>query len=306
MVRDPLTRRFKHLRRRLEGRHGILAIGSFGLIVSLSSVIWLSSSDVALTQSHHQPSLLELLDQVTSGTPKQLDDASNRMRPDPPESTAWRSPLTRQCKGIDDQIRKRLVKLKSSFKQQRERIAIDPSNYGKRYSVNPWKDSIDPMPRMVVLHETANSLTSAINTFKTPHPNDHDQVSYHTLIGMNGRVVDVVDPLHRAYGAGYSAFLGEWAVTNPEFMGSVNNFALHLSLETPPDGYIGGRHHSGYTEQQYDALALVLDDWMETFRIPSEAITTHQHVDLGGERGDPRSFNWKKLQVRMAALKRLC
>ena len=68
-------------------------------------------------------------------------------------------------------------------------------------------------------------------------------------------------------------------------MGSVNNFALHLSLETPADGYIGGRTHSGYTSEQYDALAVVLDEWMSQFGIPPEAITTHEHVDLGGEHG---------------------
>jgi len=29
-------------------------------------------------------------------------------------------------------------------------------------------------------------------------------------------------------------------------------------------------------------------------------------VDLGGERGDPRSFDWSKLQDRLAALGDLC
>ena len=62
---------------------------------------------------------------------------------------------------------------------------------------------------------------------------DEDQASYHTLIGLDGQVVDTVDPFKRAYGAGNSAFLGEWALTNPRPLGSINNFALHVSLETP-------------------------------------------------------------------------
>ena len=150
------------------------------------------------------------------------------------------------------------------------------------------------------------SLQSAVNTFLTPHPRDADQVSYHTLIGLDGKIVDLVDPLNRAYGAGYSAFLGEWAVTNPKIRGSVNNFALHLSLETPENGANSRSSHSGYSPAQYDSLALVLSDWISRFGFTPAAITTHRHVDLGGERGDPRSFDWDELQTRLAALDALC
>ena len=44
---------------------------------------------------------------------------------------------------------------------------------------------------------------------------DEDQASYHTLIGLDGQFVDTVDPFKRAYGAGNSAILGDWAVTKP-------------------------------------------------------------------------------------------
>jgi N-acetyl-anhydromuramyl-L-alanine amidase AmpD len=50
----------------------------------------------------------------------------------------------------------------------------------------------------------------------------------------------------------------------------------------------------------------VLADWMRRFDIPADHITTHRHVDLGLERADPRSFDWKALQVRLAALGVLC
>ena len=106
-------------------------------------------------------------------------------------------------------------------------------------------------------------------------------MSYHTLVGQDGRVLDLVDPLSRAYGAGFSAFLGEWAITNKKLKGSVNNFALHLSLETPPSGANANRSHVGYTSKQYDALALVLSGWIRSFNLPPAAITTHRHVDLG-------------------------
>jgi N-acetyl-anhydromuramyl-L-alanine amidase AmpD len=86
----------------------------------------------------------------------------------------------------------------------------------------------------------------------------------------------------------------------------VNNFALHVSLETPLDGEDNAPEHSGYTASQYDALALLLAQWMRRYGIPPERITTHAHVDLGGERADPRTFDWQALQQRLAALGLLC
>ena len=310
MVRDHLKQQPWSLKRRLRKRFDrhpkAFALGCCGLAIGLSSALWLTASNVAHTQLQRKPTLLELLNEVTTNSPNVLEEPHVKTEPSPPRADDWQSPLARQCRNLDQETEARLRKLKHRLSKEREIVAIDSSNYGKRYHRNPWKKALDPKPRLVVLHETSNSLSSAINTFKTHHADDNAQVSYHTLIGRDGRVVDAVSPLHRAFGAGYSAFLGEWAVTNPSFMGSVNNFALHLSLETPEDGYFGGRTHSGYSDAQYDSLAVVLDDWMKTFDIPAEAITTHQHVDLGGERGDPRSFNWSQLQVRLAALKRLC
>ena len=131
-------------------------------------------------------------------------------------------------------------------------------------------------------------------------------MSYHTLIGLDGQVIDVLDPSQRAFGAGNSAFNGRWVVTNPRVGGSINNFALHISLETPLDGEDNDSGHSGYSGKQYDALALVLADWMGRFPIPADHITTHRQVDLGGERADPHSFDWSELESRLAALGQLC
>jgi len=118
--------------------------------------------------------------------------------------------------------------------------------------------------------------------------------------------VQTLDPSKRAFGAGYSAFDGRWVVTNPQMSGSVNNFALHVSLETPLDGEDAEAGHSGYSAQQYDGLAVALADWMKRYRIPFNHITTHRHIDLCAARADPRSFDWQALQVRLAALGALC
>lgn len=218
--------------------------------------------------------------------------------PRPPQAERWRSPMAALCPPVDGELVERMASLRLNQRS----IRTDASNYGQRFTRDAFGNRVDPTPRVVVLHETVYGIESAISTFLTPHPRDEDQVSYHTLVGLDGQVVQVLDPSRRAFGAGNSAFRGEWVITNPRVGGSVNNFALHLSLETPLDGENDAPVHSGYTNAQYDAMALVLADWMRTYPIPWENITTHRHVDLGGERADPRSFNWTALKSRLIAL----
>ncbi len=176
-----------------------------------------------------------------------------------------------------------------------ERVSLaDSTNYGERYLVDAVGNPVSN-DYIVVLHETVGSLQSALNTFQAPHIRDEDQVSYHTLIGIDGTVIYVVPPEQRAFGAGDSAFKaasGEESVaTNPGFPSSVNNFAYHVSLESPLDGRNGAGTHSGYTEVQYRSLAWLLS----RTNIPDERITTHKDVDRSGTRIDPRSFDMGRL-----------
>ena len=306
MVPVSLIRRVQRALSSLGPHRRIACVGVATGSVALILVSWLAVERGEESHAGNRPSLLELLDEVGSERGKQDGASSGIKAPQPPRASSWTSPLARQCSSVDPTVQNRLKQLGSKQETWRDFVAIHPTNFGKRFKKDAFGKALDASPRVVVLHETVYSLTSAVNTFQTPHPRDEDQVSYHTLIGLDGRVVDVVDPLNRAYGAGFSAFLGEWAVTNRRLKGSVNNFALHVSLETPIDGEDMDAAHSGYTANQYDALALVLSDWINTFNFPAAAITTHRHVDLGGERSDPRSFDWSALQSRLAALGNLC
>ncbi len=200
----------------------------------------------------------------------------------------FRGPLLSEIKGI---------------KPPEEIALIDPSNYGDRF----LKD-IDgrPVPHqpIIVLHETVGSASSVVNYFRTPHPNDDDQVSYHTLVKLNGTVVYLVPPEKRAFGAGNSVFKGEKGLetvkTNAAFPPSVNNFAYHISLETPADGENNGTRHSGYTVKQYQSLA-----WLVARTgVPNERITMHKIVDRSSSRIDPRSFDWPDLVRRLSTLPR--
>jgi hypothetical protein len=173
----------------------------------------------------------------------------------------------------------------------RENIALaDPTNYGPRFLFDLYARPAYHEP-IVVIHETVSSASSAINSFQTRHPDDSDQVSYHTLIKLNGEIVYLVPPDWRAFGAGNSVFQGEngseTVKTNPDYPGSVNNFAYHASLETPVDGRDNNNRHSGYTLAQYQSLA-----WLVAKTgVPDSRITTHKAVDRSGLRKDPRSFD---------------
>jgi N-acetylmuramoyl-L-alanine amidase len=248
-------------------------------------------------------SLLDILEEVRKSRPL---SSPRRAAPPPPAHPVWDSPLKRACGPVNPTLRERLTRQLANLPNQTLRVNIHPTNYGERLTRDAYGNPLDPTPRVVVLHETVYGLRSALNTFLTPHPRDEDQVSYHVLIGERGEVVQTVDPSKRAFGAGNSTFARQWAVTNPAVGGSINNFALHLSLETPLDGEDQEPRHSGYTAAQYDAMAVVLADWMGRYPVSTQAITTHRHVDLAGARADPRSFQWQELQTRLEALGVMC
>ena len=306
MVSVPLIRRLADATRCWKHRRSILAVVVLSSSCLLVVAGWIFADRRLDEGAGDQPSLLDLLDRVGKPSLTGPEGSFSIPATRAPRSRSWTSPLAHQCERGKPTVLQRLEALKSRSSTWRRSVAIHPTNFGERLLRDAKGQQLDASPRVVVLHETVYGMTSAINTFQTPHPRDEDQVSYHSLIGLDGQVVDLVKPLKRAYGAGFSAFLGEWAVTNGALKGSVNNFALHLSLETPVDGENMQSRHSGYTARQYDSLALVLSGWLNSFDLPAASITTHRHVDLGGERSDPRSFDWSQLQLRLAALGDLC
>ena len=286
----------EHSRPLLISLAGALVVSVAGLAMLRGWIGWQSQG------SADTNNLQDLLQQVGS----QRVSEPEALAPPPPRQITWVSPLSGQCPAVDRSLQLRLLQLQSRINRQSPLRRIDPSNYGQRYRRDAFGTPVDPTPKVIVLHETVYGLSSVLNTFSTPHTDDADQVSYHSLIGREGELVRGVDPRLRAFGAGNSAFNNHWVVTNSKVGGSINNFALHLSLETPEDGENEAPEHSGYSKAQYDTMALELAHWMRRFAIPAEHITTHRHVDLGGERADPRSFDWGQLALRLRALGMLC
>ncbi len=183
---------------------------------------------------------------------------------------------------------------------------VDPSNYGDRYTADFNGVPFNNQP-IIVLHETTNSTSSAINFFQTPHDDEAVQASYHAIIALEGQVIYLVPPEKRAFGASNSIFKGangvETVQTNPNLPPSVNNFAYHVSLETPTDawGKNNIQEHSGYTEAQYNSLAWLIAQ----SQVPDERITTHRAVDVGNGKVDPLSFDGDKFFKKLHSFRHL-
>ena len=175
------------------------------------------------------------------------------------------------------------------------RMGADRTNFGDRLSRNGQGEPIQNK-LLIVLHETTASASGAVNTALTPHPRDEDQVSYHAIVSRDGTILYLVDPHKRAYGAGNSIFRSqegaETVQTNRRLKSSVNNFAYHISLETPAGGCNAKPKHTGYSSAQYFSLAwLIAHSGIENNRI-----TTHFAIDQSGERQDPRSLEMDLLR----------
>lgn len=173
----------------------------------------------------------------------------------------------------------------------KEKIALaDAYNYGDRF-FKDLKGNAANRPPIIVLHETREPAESIINYFQKFHSDEADRATYHTLIKIDGTIVYIVPPDKRAFGSGNSVFSSplaqETVQTNPKYSSSVNNFAYHVSLETPVDVTPNVYFHSGYTNAQYQSLA-----WLVAkTNVPLERITTNGTVARSRSRIDPRSFN---------------
>ena len=177
--------------------------------------------------------------------------------------------------------------------QSEQATPADPTNFGERQPKDVYGRQVPHAPQLIVLHETVVSEADTLRLFRTPHPRDAEQASYHLLITPQGERLRLVDDGKRAYGAGMSAW-GDMSVRiRPTSVGSINNVALHLGLVSPPDGRGDSPSHSGYSAAQYQAAAAQVLLWQARWGIPLNRLTTHAAVDRSRSRYDPRSFRWE-------------
>ncbi|EDX86326.1 N-acetylmuramoyl-L-alanine amidase domain protein [Synechococcus sp. PCC 7335] len=268
------------------------------IVVSTGS---LSDTSSVSSQSHNPSMFSARAENTITEEGSKYEIAANKLVRQPTTGSRSRSnhaqkTPTQTAPGDNSSSQASLSTSAATSYQPKEVLQLaDPSNYGERFTVDVNGTPVSN-DFIVVLHETVGSASSALNLFARHHPRDEDQVSYHSLISLDGTIYYVVPPEQRAFGAGNSSFrttAGEETVTtNPGFPSSVNNFAYHISLETPPDGQNNSySKHSGYTEAQYQSLAWLL----ARTTVPDYRITTHKAVDRSGSRSDPRSYDPTRL-----------
>lgn len=174
---------------------------------------------------------------------------------------------------------------------QKRNQPAHPTNYGERLRATSEGQTLPVKPSLIVLHETVINAKATIRLFQEDHPNDSDQVSYHKLIERDGTQTTLVEDSKRAYGAGMSHYGGYTLRSNKNSPGSINNIALHVSLESPRSRD-SDSWHEGYSIPQYKSLAATVLVWQMLYGIPMANVTTHAAVDRSHSRYDPRSFRW--------------
>ncbi len=153
---------------------------------------------------------------------------------------------------------------------------LDPSyrspNYGSRGG-----RSIS----MVVLHATVGSARSALAWLTNPAA----RVSAHYVIDKLGKVYHLVDDQYAAWHAGRAVWHGETAI---------NEISLGIELENANDG------HDPYPSEQIDALALLVQEKVTTYKIVPGMVVRHIDVALPhGRKSDPAGFPFAAFLARV-------
>ena len=106
------------------------------------------------------------------------------------------------------------------------------------------------------------------------------RVSAHCLIERDGRIVQFVSFLDRAWHAGVSEWRGE---------SGCNDFSIGIELE--------GQDHEAYSEAQYQSLARLVDALRSYFPgIASDAIAGHSDIAPGRKTDPGPAFDWARLR----------
>lgn len=138
----------------------------------------------------------------------------------------------------------------------------------------------------IVIHYTGSlNIEGTIAWFK----DRVSKVSAHYVVGLDGRVVQMVKDEDVAWHAGASAMRPDLPKDNPRREERVNEFSIGIELV--------GTHDSGFTDLQLASLYALLEVLITHYRIPPERVVGHstiapgRKIDPEGYRGQ---FNWAK------------
>jgi len=136
----------------------------------------------------------------------------------------------------------------------------------------------------IVIHATANSsLERVVEWFNNPNA----QVSAHYTIGKDGKIVQHVQDMHRAWHAGRSIWKGRK---------SCNDYALGIELVNLNDG------QDPFPEAQHRANVELCAYLANKYKISPDDIMGHLDVAIPpGRKSDPRGYDLNRLRREVAA-----
>lgn len=131
---------------------------------------------------------------------------------------------------------------------------------------------------MIIVHGTGSmSDEGTLSWLQDPR----SRVSYHYLIGRDGRVYRCVPEKAKAWHAGRSTWQGR------EIGGSLNPISIGLAMTN--DGT------QPYSADQYNSAAHLLADIMTRHRIPPSDVRGHNEVSPGRKIDPYNVFDWRML-----------
>jgi len=134
----------------------------------------------------------------------------------------------------------------------------------------------------IVIHATA---TDGIDSPLTWLCNKESGVSAHYLIGLDGKVYQLVNEADIAWHAGESSWRGKK---------NVNLFSIGIELVNKNDG------KSPYPEKQIDACVEIVKELMDEYKISANDVVGHLHI-APGRKTDPAGFPWDIFRKKLAA-----
>lgn len=127
---------------------------------------------------------------------------------------------------------------------------------------------------LVVIHGTAGRSDEGDLSWIT---NPASKVSYHDLIGRDGKIYNLVPYNLRAWHAGTSTWKG---------VAGCNDYSIGVAMSN--NGV------EQYTSQQYDSLGRLLAHYRRLYNIRLDDIVGHYHVSPGRKTDPYYTFQWTR------------
>ena len=151
----------------------------------------------------------------------------------------------------------------------------------KRPSPNHGARPSGAKPDLIVIHGTAGKTDEGDVAWCT---DPRSEVSYHYIVGRDGKIYQLVPDEARAWHAGVSSWEG---------VPDCNDYSIGVAFSN--DG------REPYTRQQYAAGGVLLAELVRRHGIATHRIVGHYHVSPGRKTDPWYHFDWARLFAAMYA-----